>query len=82
MSDVHLTYATDDDWACLYINGTDTGPCQNHSLDLYETLQSLKGKTIVSIDSIEVDSEEGMAEWMGGRGFPYNLSDIPQEARS
>jgi hypothetical protein len=83
MSPVHLTYVTDSDgdWAALYFNGCDVLIEQNHSLDLRAVLEALIGTTVASVTHFEVDSEEGMAEWMGGRGYPLYLSDIPQEAR-
>lgn len=80
-----LTYVTDTggDWAALYINGTlAEGVQQNHSLDLYGLLEGLVGTTIDSVGHFEADMEEGMADWLGDRGFPYNLNEIPQEARS
>lgn len=84
MNEVHVTYVTEigGDWAALYLNGADSGVEQNHSLDLRHVLEALVGKTVVSVAHLEVDSEEAMAEWMGVRGFPYNLSEIPQEART
>ncbi len=81
MTDLHLTYVTDDDWAALYINGVDRGPQQNHSLHLGDVLEALIGGRVVSVDHLEVDSNDGNADWLGGRGFPEFLSDIPKEAR-
>lgn len=83
-TDVDLTYVTDTngDWAALYINGADTGPSQNHSLDTADLLRLLVGTTVLSVKHMEVDSKDGEAEWMSGRGFPHYLSDIPKEARS
>jgi hypothetical protein len=80
MTELHLTLVRDDDWACLYINGADTGPDQNHSLNVSEVLRSLIGGTVASVTHLEVDSDEGMAGWMGPDGFPHYLSDIPEEA--
>lgn len=78
---LHLTLVSDDDWHALYFNGADTAVEQNHSLNLVDVLGALIGKTVASVASFEVNSQEGEAEWMGGRGFPHYLSDIPQEAR-
>ncbi len=78
-----LTYVTETggDWEALYIDGRDDGPCQNHSLDTFALLQALEGKSVDTVEHLEVDCEEGEAEWMTGEGFPYYLSDIPKEAR-
>lgn len=80
---VELTYVTDvqGDWAALYADGVDSLVCQNHSLDLHAVLTELVGYTITDLAHFEVDSEEGFAGWLGDRGFPHNLSDIPKEAR-
>ncbi len=81
---VELTYVTDvqGDWAALYADGVDCLVDQNHSLDFLDVLKALVGKTVTDLAHFEVDSEEGFAAWLGDRGFPHKLSDIPKEARN
>ena len=89
---IHVTLASssDGDWKAVYINGRlAEGVEQNHSLQMHDVInavldaaQRFGGVDNYSITHIEADMEEGMAAWLGDRGFPEYLGQIPQEARS
>jgi hypothetical protein len=78
-----LVSSSDGDWAGLYINGTlAEPPFQGHSLQVDEVINGIMQavRRIEKVNHYHLSTIEVDMEDMVG-GLPYNLNDIPQEAR-